>query len=161
MKVISEELKYKELEDYITSSEQSLIMVLHKAQELWSYLPKEVIIFVAKKLDISTAKVYGVVTFYSFFSTEKRGKYVIDICLGTACFVKGAEDILNEFKSLLDIEVGETTKDDMFTLQSIRCIGACGLAPVVSVNGKIYGHVTKKDVSKIIKEYKEAANETV
>ena len=148
---------YEELKNYINNNKQSLIMVLHKAQSLWGSLPEEVISFIAREMPLPIAKVYGVVTFYSFFQLEKRGKYVIDICLGTACFVKGAEDILAEFKRILNIEINETTKDNLFTLQSIRCIGACGLAPVVSVNGKIYGNLKKSDVAKIINEYKESA----
>lgn len=154
------EKKYEELKNYISSNKTSLIMVLHKAQELWECLPEEVLSFIAKEMHLPIAKVYGVVTFYSFFQLEKRGKYVIDICLGTACFVKGSEEILNEFKRILNIEINETTEDNLFTLQSIRCIGACGLAPVVSINGKIYGNFKKSDVAKLVEDYKGGKYET-
>ena len=96
---------------------------------------------------------YGVVTFYSFFTMEKKGKYVINVCLGTACFVRGADKILKEFEARLGIKNGETTEDGKFTLSSLRCVGACGLAPVVQVNGKTYGNATIETVKEIIEEY--------
>jgi NADH-quinone oxidoreductase subunit E len=149
---------YKELEEFINTlpkDQSSLIEVLHKAQELFGYLPNEVQDFVAEKLGISSAKVYGVVTFYSYFTTVPRGKYVISICMGTACFVKGAGDVLEEFEKKLNIKSGETTGDGKFTIDVLRCVGACGLAPVVSVNDKVYGHFTKDRVDEILEEYSE------
>ncbi|MFA9396944.1 MAG: NAD(P)H-dependent oxidoreductase subunit E [Clostridiaceae bacterium] len=148
--------KFEELETFINSlpsKDGALISVLHKAQEIFGYLPKEVQIFVAEKLGMPVSKVYGVITFYSFFTTEPRGEYVINVCLGTACFVRGAGPVLQEFEKELGIKVGETTPDNKFTVDTLRCVGACGLAPVVTVNNKVYGHVTPKDVKKILSEY--------
>lgn len=148
--------KYNQLKDYIkqiNAGASDLIAVLHKAQEIFTYLPKEVQEFVAKELNIPIAKVYGVVTFYSFFTMEKKGKYVINVCLGTACFVRGADKILKEFEDKLHIKNGETTPDGKFTLSSLRCVGACGLAPVIQVNGKTYGNATVDTVQEIIDEY--------
>ena len=145
------------LEKYIEALDKkasSLIMILHKAQELFGYLPNEVQSFIADELSIPASKVHGVVTFYSFFHTEKKGKYVISVCLGTACFVRGASEILEQIKTELKINMDETTKDGLFTLSPIRCIGACGLAPVISINGKIYGNVKEKDVKSILDEYR-------
>lgn len=152
------EKKYKELEEFINAQinkESELIAILHKAQEIFGYLPKEVQVFVAKKLNIPFSKVYGVVTFYSYFSTTEKGKYIINICTGTACFVRGAGEILEEFQKKLGIKEGQTTPDGNFTIDTLRCVGACGLAPVVLVNGKVYGHFTKNDIDKLIKEYSE------
>lgn len=148
---------FQELEDFINSletKEGALIEVLHRAQGIFGYLPKEVQEFVAKKLDLPIAKVYGVVTFYSYFTTEPRGKNVINVCMGTACFVRGSGDVLKEFEKELGIKNGETTSDMQFTLGSLRCVGACGLAPVLTINDKVYGHVTKADVKTILSEYK-------
>lgn len=148
--------KFKELEEYInniSNKKGSLIEVLHKAQHIFGYLPNEVQEFVAKKLDIPVSKVYGVITFYSYFTTEPKGENVINVCMGTACFVKGAGDVLSEFEKKLNIKVGETTKDGKFTLQVLRCVGACGLAPVVTINDKVYGHFTKNEVDKVLEEY--------
>ncbi|HAS72847.1 MAG TPA: NAD(P)H-dependent oxidoreductase subunit E [Clostridiales bacterium UBA8960] len=136
------------------SEEEALISILHKAQEIFGYLPSELQLYVARKLDIPAAKVYGVVSFYSYFSQEKRGLYTINVCLGTACFVKGIEKVMHEFAEKLDIKPGRTTADGLFTLKDVRCIGACGLAPVVMVNDKVFGHVKPQDVEKIINDYK-------
>jgi len=146
-----------EIKDYIKElgyDKNSLIMVLHKAQALLGYLPREILVVIAEELKIPLAKVYGVVTFYSFFTTEKKGKNRIGVCLGTACFVRGADKVLEEFKKQLDVDMDETTEDGLFTLENVRCVGACGLAPVVSINGKIYGHVKKEDVKSILDEYR-------
>lgn len=145
-----------ELDKYIDSLENrdgALIAVLHKAQEIYGYLPVEVQNHVAQRLNIPAAKVFGVVTFYSFFNTRPKGKYKINVCMGTACFVRGAQAVLDEIKRQVNAEVGETSEDGMFSLDAIRCVGACGLAPVVSVNGKVYGRVQAGDVGGIIEEY--------
>lgn len=150
------EEKYKQLEEFIDSLPEkkgALIEVLHKAQHIFGYLPKEVQLFVGEKLDVPASKVFGVVTFYSYFATEPRGENVINVCLGTACFVRGAGDVIAEFEKQLGIKSGQTTPDGRFTLGSLRCVGACGLAPVVTVNEKVYGHVTKADVKMILAEY--------
>jgi len=134
----------------------ALIPVLHEAQAIYGYLPYEVMRKIADGLGIPVAKVYGVVTFYSQFSLDKKGKYRINVCMGTACYVKGSADILNKFREELGIEVGECTEDGMFSLESCRCVGACGLAPVVMVNDDVYGKLVPEDVVGIIKKYAEA-----
>lgn len=149
---------FKELGEFIdnlSDKKGALIAVLHKAQQIFGYLPQEVQKFVAKKLDLPVSKVNGVVTFYSYFTEIPTGKYVINVCMGTACFVKGAGEVLEEFERKLGIKVGQTTSDGKFTIQVLRCVGACGLAPVVTVNDKVYGHFTKQMVDKILDEYNE------
>ncbi len=137
------------------NQEGELINVLHKVQKKLGYLPAEVQEVIAKELDISVAKVYGVVTFYSFFSMIPKGEFPISICMGTACYVRGAEQVLSEFKRQLKVEVGESTSDGKFSLNCLRCVGACGLAPVVMVGEKVYGRVAPSQVKEIIKEYQE------
>ncbi len=131
----------------------NLISVLHKCQETFGYLPAEVQEVISEKMKIPAAKVYGVVTFYSFFTMTPRGEHPISICTGTACYVRGAEKVLSEFKKQLEIEVGETSTDGRFSLSCLRCVGACGLAPVVQVGDKTYGRVAPDDVKEIIAEY--------
>jgi NADP-reducing hydrogenase subunit HndA len=130
-----------------------LINVLHKTQSLFGYLPSEVQVVIAQELNMPLAKVFGVVTFYSYFTMTPRGEHPIDVCMGTACYVRGAEKVLEEFKRQLKIEIGETTPDGKFSINSLRCVGACGLAPVVIVGDKTYGAVTSTDVKNILKEY--------
>lgn len=132
-----------------------LINVLHKAQHLFGYLPAEVQEVIAKHLNTSVAHVYGVVTFYSFFTMMPRGEHPISICMGTACYVRGAEKVLDEFKRLLNVKVGETTSDGKFSLSCLRCVGACGLAPVVMVGEKVFGRVAPEGVKDILAEYKQ------
>lgn len=149
---------FRILEEFVNdlpNKEGALIEVLHKAQGLFGYLPQEVQAFVADLLNIPVSKVYGVVTFYSYFTIEPRGEYVVNVCMGTACFVRGAGDVLKEFEKKLNIKTGETTADGKFTVGSLRCVGACGLAPVVTINDKVYGHVTVDQVDKILAEYAE------
>jgi NADP-reducing hydrogenase subunit HndA len=136
--------------------EGELINVLHQTQHKLGYLPAEVQELIAKELNMSAAKVYGVVTFYSFFTMLPQGENPISVCMGTACYVRGAEQVLDEFKRQLRIEVGETTADGKFSLNALRCVGACGLAPVVMIGEKVHGRVAPGDVKKIISEYKEA-----
>ena len=133
-----------------------LIHILHKVQHKLGYLPAEVQEVIAKELNTSVAKVYGVVTFYSFFTMIPRGEHPISICMGTACYVRGAEQVLNEFKRQLKVEVGESTGDGKFSLNCLRCVGACGLAPVVMVGEKVYGRVSPSQVKKIIAEFRES-----
>lgn len=139
--------------DSFGNQEGELINVLHKSQETFGYLPAEVQEVISEKMEIPAAKVYGVVTFYSFFTMIPKGKYPISICTGTACYVRGAETVLNEFKKQLQIEVGETDINGLFSLSCLRCVGACGLAPVVQVGDKTYGRVAPDDVQEIISEY--------
>lgn len=130
-----------------------LINILHAAQGTFGFLPQEIQEVIASKLDIPVSRVYGVVTFYSFFTMTPNGKYPISICMGTACYVRGAEKVLEELERQLDIKVGETTSDGLFSLDCLRCVGACGLAPVVSIAGKVYGRVAPEKVKKILSEY--------
>lgn len=148
---------YLELDQFIDSMEEkegSLITVLHKAQEIFGYLPKEIQLHVSRKLDIPAAKVHGVVTFYSYFTEQPKGEHVINICLGTACFVKGAEEILKKIEEKLKIKAGQTTADGKYSIDALRCVGACGLAPVLMVDGKVYGSVKLDQVEKILSNYK-------
>lgn len=132
---------------------RELINVLHKAQGIFGYLPAEVQEIVARGLNIPVAKVYGVVTFYSFFTMIPKGQNPISICMGTACYVRGAEKVLDEFRRKLKVEVGQTTPDGKFSLNCLRCVGACGLAPVVMVGDKTYGRVSPDGVQDILAEY--------
>ena len=132
-----------------------LINILHEAQHTVGYLPIEVQAVIARKLNIPVSRVYGVVTFYAFFTMPPKGKHPISICLGTACYVRGSEKILEEFKRTLGIDVGETTADGKFSLDCLRCVGACGLAPVAMVGEKVYGHLNPADIKKIIQEFSE------
>ena len=129
-----------------------LINILHKAQDKFGYLPREVQEIIAGQLSIPVSKVYGVVTFYSFFTMTPKGEHPISVCMGTACYVRGAEKVLDEFKRVLGINVGETTADGKYSLTSLRCVGACGLAPVVLIGEKVFGRVVPGDVEKIVKE---------
>ncbi|WP_422486042.1 NAD(P)H-dependent oxidoreductase subunit E [Gudongella sp. DL1XJH-153] len=156
-RTLSQDL-YDQLEAYIDSiesTEAALIEVLHEAQHIFGYLPMEVQLFIGEKLHVPASKVFGVVSFYSYFTTEPKGKYVINICTGTACFVRNAEAIVREFEKTLNIKTGETTGNKMYTIDCLRCVGACGLAPVVMVNDDVYGKVTVDDVYKIIAKYTE------
>ncbi|MCP3966748.1 MAG: NAD(P)H-dependent oxidoreductase subunit E [Lentisphaerae bacterium] len=155
--------KREQLEAYIESLDISddreknrgfLIQSLHKAQDIFGYLPLSVQLFVADKLKLHLSEVYGVISFYSYFTDKPVGKYKINVCTGTACFVKGAGAILEEFKRYLNIECGETSRDRKFSLGALRCVGACSLAPVVMVNEKVYGKVSTKMVPDIISECK-------
>ena len=146
----------QQLDEIIAKNKEergALIPILHEAQDVFGYLPYEVQERIADGLGISMAKVYGVVTFYSQFSLKKKGKYKINVCMGTACYVKGASDIMGKFLERLSIEVGECTADGKFSLDSCRCIGACGLAPVVTINDEVYGRLTPEQVEEILDEY--------
>lgn len=133
----------------------AVIPVLHKAQEIYGYLPIEVQEMISEGLDVPLAEIYGIVTFYTQFSLNPKGKYHIGVCLGTACYVKGSGDILDKIKEILGIEVGECTPDGLFSIEATRCIGACGLAPVLTVNDDVYGRLVVDDVAGIIKKYQE------
>lgn len=147
---------FAELDEFIESvgnNPNELIAILHKAQGIFGYLPMEVQKHIADKLNINVSKVYGVVTFYSFFTMEPKGENVVSVCLGTACFVRGSGQILEEVEKILNIKNGETTPDNKFTLTTLRCVGACALAPVIQINGKTYGNVKEEDVATILAEY--------
>lgn len=131
-----------------------LINVLHKTQEHFGYLPAEIQELIAAELSCSVAKVYGVVTFYSFFTMTPRGKHPISVCTGTACYVRGADKVIEEIEKELNIQVGETTADNKFSLNSLRCVGACGLAPVLMIGERTYGRVAPEKVKDILNEYR-------
>ncbi|MBN2215065.1 MAG: NADH-quinone oxidoreductase subunit NuoE [Bacteroidales bacterium] len=143
----------KEICKSFGNNPDELINVLHKVQGTFGYLPAEVQEVIAQELKVPVAKVYGVVTFYSYFTMLPKGAYPISVCTGTACYVRGAETVLQEFKKELGIEVGQTTDDGRFSISCLRCVGACGLAPVVMVGDKTYGRVSPDMVRDIIKEY--------
>jgi NADH:ubiquinone oxidoreductase subunit E len=155
--------KLKVLDDYIETLEgdkqEHLIHVLHKAQSIFGYLPQNLQLYIARALDLSGARVNGVVSFYSYFNEKPVGKYTISVCMGTACFVKGADKVLDRVMELNDCKKGEMSKDGLFTIKDVRCIGACGLAPVMTINDKVYGKVTPKDVDDIIRHYRSIENE--
>ena len=133
--------------------EGAVIPVLHKAQEIYGYLPIEVQTMIAEGLDVPLAEIYGIVTFYTQFSLNPKGEYQIGVCLGTACYVKGSGDILEEIKEILKIDVGECTPDGKFSLEATRCVGACGLAPVVTINEDVYGRLGKGEMAAILAKY--------
>jgi len=137
--------------------ESYLIAILHKAQELFGYLNKEVMDEVASSMSIPTAHIWGVATFYHYFNLKPKGKHVVSVCMGTACYVKGAEAVLNAIKEELKIGVGGTTEDNQFSLAEARCLGACGIAPVVMIDDKIYGELTPKRIKEILKGYKKTS----
>ncbi|HHT29265.1 NADP-reducing hydrogenase subunit HndA [Petrimonas mucosa] len=131
-----------------------LINILHEVQHQFGYLPAEVQEVIAHNLKVSVAHVYGVVTFYTYFTMIPKGEYPVSICTGTACYVRGAEKVLEEFKKELKIKVGETTPDGKFSINCLRCVGACGLAPVVLVGERVYGRVSPDGVKNILDEYR-------
>ncbi|MCD7848988.1 MAG: NAD(P)H-dependent oxidoreductase subunit E [Parabacteroides sp.] len=149
-------IKLKELEAVCNEHHNDageLINILHAAQGIFGYLPREVQEVIAERLNIPVTRVYGVITFYSFFTMTPKGKYPISVCLGTACYVRGAEKVLDEFQRQLGIKVGKTTPDGLFSLDCLRCVGACGLAPVVTIAGKVYGRLSPEKVRDILSEY--------
>jgi len=161
IKTLPDEL-YKKLDSYIDDlsvdrkdprKKGNLIQVLHKAQGIFGYLPEEVQVHIANRLFLHHSEVSGVISFYNYFTTTPKGKYCVSVCMGTACYVKGAEKILNEFEKMLNIKAGEVTEDLKFSIDALRCVGACGLAPVVLINDKVYGRVKLQDVKKIVEEY--------
>ncbi|MFO7895430.1 MAG: NAD(P)H-dependent oxidoreductase subunit E [Candidatus Cloacimonadales bacterium] len=150
---------YKQLKKVIEAKKdlrQPLIEILREAQEIFGYLPQEVQEFVAEELNVPVGKVFGVVTFYNFFSMEPRGKYIVNVCTGTACYVKGAPRLIQMLEDLLGIKMGETTADGLFTITSVRCVGACSLAPVFVIGEDTFGRIESRDqLAKIIDEYRQ------
>lgn len=154
---MSEEEKYVLLDGVINDydkKESNLIQILHTAQAIFGYLPTEIQSFIAEKMDLPISKVGGVVTFYSYFSTKPKGEYIISVCLGTACYVRGGKKIIDKLKEIVGIDVGETTEDMKFSLEVVRCMGACGLAPAIRVNDKVYKRVNPNKLQQILKQYK-------
>lgn len=154
---LNENETYTKLDNFIQEhnciDEASLIKVLHYAQHLFGYLPRDVQKHIAIKLNVPVSKVYGVISFYSYFTDTPRGENIVQVCMGTGCFVKGSDKVLESFENELHIKAGETTDDMKFTLSGVRCVGACGLAPVVLINDKVFGHVSASDVKGILETY--------
>lgn len=153
----SQEEQYQELQEFIEVNREKrgfLIPVLHKAQEIFGYLPPEVREFVAEQMNLSVSTVMGVVTFYSFFRMHPVGRHTITVCMGTACYVRGAKKIMEALEKKLQIKPGETTEDRRFSLGIQRCLGACGLAPVIMINHDVHGRMTAKKVDQVLELYK-------
>jgi NADH-quinone oxidoreductase E subunit len=150
---------YPELTEYIRSvyipehPQSALIAILHEAQERYGYLSNEVIEHIAQITEVPAAEIYGVATFYSYFKLKPQGKHRISVCMGTACYIRGAAKILEAIQEQLEIKPGETTEDMLFTLDECRCVGACGLAPVVLINERVYGKVEPRQIKEILKDY--------
>ncbi len=152
---------FQALERYlagIEDKESALIKVLYEAQGIFGYLPKEVVLFIADKLGVPASKIYGVISFYSYFTTEPKGRCEIKVCMGTACFVCGAEKVARELEGALHIHMGQSTPDFNFSLESVRCVGACGLAPAVVVDGEVHARMTPADVKGIIENKQSAGS---
>ena len=132
----------------------NLIMVLHRVQQTYGYIPRNIAVEISELLAVPLAKIYGVVTFYNFFRLQKAGKYNVQVCLGTACYLRGGDDLMKEFERLLGIGVGGTTADGLFSVEAVRCLGCCGLAPVAVVNGEVHGKLETKNVEGIIAQYR-------
>jgi NADP-reducing hydrogenase subunit HndA len=149
--------KFTELQkiiDEYKDKEGPLMPIMHKAQEIFGYLPMEVQEYIANALDIPVSDIYGVATFYSQFTLKPKGKYSIGVCMGTACYVKGAQAILDELCKELNLKPGDTSDDLNFTLEATRCLGACGLAPVIMINDDVYGRLVPSDIKRIIDKYR-------
>lgn len=136
-----------------------LMLILADVQKEYGYIPLEVQEIISNETHIPVSDIYGVVTFYSFFSLKPKGRYVIGVCIGTACYVKGGQNVLDKFSELLKIKPGQTTEDGLFTLDGLRCIGACGIAPAISINGRVYPKVKLSDISNIIEDYRKRSKE--
>lgn len=151
-----EERAYEQIANVIDlyeGKEGSLIQVLHLAQEIFGHLPLEVQVFISKRMGIPLSEISGVISFYSFFSTVPRGEHTIRVCLGTACYVRGGKRVVEQLQSRLDVELGGTTADGKFTLEVARCIGACGLAPAMMIDDKVYKQVNVNKLESILGEY--------
>lgn len=155
--VLSKKSEFDELKKYIDSVKNSqgvTMQILQKAQGIFGYLPLEVQQFISDETNIPLADIYGVVTFYTQFSTEEKGKHKIGVCLGTACYVKGSQEIRDKLAELLNVQVGKTTEDRLFTLEETRCLGCCGLAPVMMIDDEVYGKISVNKIPEILKKYK-------
>ena len=151
--------KINEICDRYEGEKTPLMMILSDIQKEYGYIPLDVQQIVSERTGVSVAEIYGVVTFYSFFSLKPKGKFVIGCCLGTACYVKGAQQVIDKFSEELGIKPGETTEDGLFTIDALRCIGACGIAPAVSINGKVYPKVAVSAVPEILAELRAKGEE--
>lgn len=133
----------------------NLIMVLHRVQSDFGYIPREAAFEVADLLGIPLARIYGVLTFYNFFKLEKPGKYNVQVCMGTACYLKGGEDLILELERQLGVGINTVTPDGLFSVEAVRCVGCCGLAPVMVINGEVYGNVKTRDLPKVLDKYRD------
>lgn len=148
----------KSIEQFVEpwkDKEGNLIMILHSMQNYYGYIPKEEAYKLSQELKIPLARIYEVLTFYNYFSLEPPAKYKVSVCLGTACYLQGAPEIIKKFESELNVKEGKVTKDGLFKIELVRCLGCCGLAPVVTVNSKVYGKVKASDVPEILAEYRD------
>ena len=152
-------MRVKETIEKFKDMKGALIPVLHEVQDIYGYLPEEVLQVVSDGLQIPMTEIYGVASFYSFFSLEPKGEHVIHVCMGTACYIKGAQGILDRLSTDLNVPVGGTTEDGKFTLEATRCLGACGLAPVLTVCEKVHGRLMQGDIPKVIKTYQKEGQE--
>jgi NADH-quinone oxidoreductase subunit E len=132
----------------------NLIMILHKVQEYYGYIPRKAALDISLLLDIPLAKIYGIITFYHLFKLKKPGKNRISVCMGTACYLTGAADILSELETILGIGVNDTTDDGLFSIEAVRCLGCCGLAPVMTINGKVFGKIKKDQTASLISGFR-------
>lgn len=154
----AEEIKFSDellafIEEWKTKP-GNLIMILHKVQGEFGYIPRQAAVKVSEMIDVPLAKIYGVITFYHFFKTKKPGKYIIQVCLGTACYLRGGADIMQELETILNISPGQVTDDGLFSIEAVRCIGCCGLAPVIMIGGEVFGKLTAEDVPGIIADFR-------
>ena len=133
----------------------NLIMILHKMQEIFGFIPRAEALELARVMDIPLAKIYGVITFYHFFKLKKPGKNKIQVCMGTACYLKGGQDLIDEIENLIGVGVNQTSEDEMFSMEAVRCVGCCGLAPVVTVNNEVYGKLKKAGVPEMLAKHRE------
>ena len=147
--------KLKDIASKYKSVDGGIIGALHEVQNTYGYIPEEAQKYLSKELNVPMSKIYGIITFYSRFTLKPKGKHHIQVCLGTACYVKGADKVLERFKQKLNVDEGKTTEDGMFSLESVRCIGACGLAPAIVIDNEVYGKVDEKKVDELIEKYKE------
>ena len=157
MSVLDNKDKLQKLDSVIAANKGqrgAVMRTLQSAQEIFDHVPKDVQIYIAKGLGVTLSEVYGVATFYSQFALEPRGQYIVGVCLGTACYVKGSQAILEKLKSELGVEPGHTTEDLRFTLKDTRCLGCCGLAPVIMVNDDVYGRLVPDDIPGILEKYR-------
>jgi NADH-quinone oxidoreductase subunit E len=147
----------EELNDFISKWKEkpgNLIMILHRIQEEFGYVPRKAALKLTEMIDVNLAKIYGVITFYHLFKLKKPGKYQIQVCMGTACYLKGGQDIIDELETNFGIPVNGVTEDGKFSLEALRCVGCCGLAPVMIINGEVYGKLNNDDIPGILKKYK-------
>lgn len=140
------------IRDY-DSEERNLIQILHMAQAIFGYLPEEVLHFIGEQMDLPMSVIHGVVSFYSYFTTQPKGRHTVQVCLGTACYVRGGKKVLDTLKKVLEIDVGQTTPDQRFSLEVKRCIGSCGLAPAVSIDRVVHKRVNPNKLQDILKRY--------